>query len=196
MNSRIGAAQTVLFEAKYPIILPKDHWATLLLVNSYHRRYVHGNNETVFNEMRQRFRIACLRTVIKKVAKNCQHCRIYKAVAKNPMMAPLPEVRLTPFIRPFTNTGIDYFGPLFVKQDRSLVKRWVALFTCLSVRAVHLEIVHSLSTKSCIMAIRRFVARRGSPAAFYSDNGTNFVGANNILMEHIREQCAITFTNA
>ncbi|XP_058456530.1 uncharacterized protein LOC131433906 [Malaya genurostris] len=115
------------------------------------------------------------------------------------MMGPLPEVRLTPFIRPFSHTGVDYFGPILVKQGRSLAKRWIALFTCLTVRAVHLEIVHSLSTESCVMAIRRFVARRGAPATLYSDNGTNFTGAARVLAKQIRginEECADIFTNA
>ncbi|XP_058826497.1 uncharacterized protein LOC131686249 [Topomyia yanbarensis] len=199
MYSRIGAAPNAAYDTKYPIILPQLHRVTDLLINSYHIRYLHGNNETVFNEMRQRFRIPHLREAIKRATKNCQHCRIYKTMPRAPLMAPLPEVRLTPYIRPFTHTGVDYFGPILVKQGRSLVKRWVALFTCLTVRAVHLEIVHSLSTESCVMAIRRFVARKGAPATFYSDNGTNFTGAASLLVKQIRginEQCADTFTNS
>lgn len=114
------------------------------------------------------------------------------------MMAPLPTVRLTPHVRPFCYTGVDYFGPLLVKQGRSLAKRWVALFTCLTTRAVHLEIVHSLSTQSCVMAIRRFGSRRGFPTDFYSDYGTCFRGASRLLtdqIEAIHEDCAATFTN-
>ncbi|XP_058828395.1 uncharacterized protein LOC131688239 [Topomyia yanbarensis] len=199
MNSRIGAAPTTPFEAKYPIILPKDHRLTHLLVDSYHRRFMHINNDTVFNEIRQRFRIPQLRPVIKRVVKNCRRCMVKKAIPQPPMMAPLPEVRLTPHIRAFSYTGVDYFGPIMVKQNRSLVKRWVALFTCLTIRAVHLEVVHSLSTQSCVMAIRRFVSRRGAPAAFYSDNGTCFKGSSNLLSEQIQSihaNCAETFTNA
>ncbi|XP_062714717.1 uncharacterized protein LOC134291231 [Aedes albopictus] len=117
-------------------------------------------------------------------------------------MAPLPKVRLTPFIRPFTFVGVDYMGPFLVKIGRSSVKRWICLFTCLTIRAIHLELVHSLSTASCIMAFRRFVARRGAPSEVFSDNGTNFVGANRQLAEEkrkldkINEGCASTFTNA
>ncbi|XP_058456470.1 uncharacterized protein LOC131433879 [Malaya genurostris] len=114
-------------------------------------------------------------------------------------MSPLPAVRLTPHIRAFSYTGVDYFGPMQVKQGRCLVKRWVALFTCLTIRAVHLEIVHSLTTQSCVMAIRRFISRRGSPLVFYSDNGTCFKGASNMLSEQIQtlhKNCAASFTNA
>ncbi|XP_062556587.1 uncharacterized protein LOC134221413 [Armigeres subalbatus] len=156
MNSRISAAPTASFELKYPVILPKDHALTRLLVDSYHRRFFHMHNDTVFNEVRQRFRIPQLRSVIKRIARECQHCRIVKATPRPPMMAPLPAVRLTPHVRAFSYTGVDYFGPILAKQGRSLVKRWISLFTCLTTRAVHLEIVHSLSTQSCVMAIRRF----------------------------------------
>lgn len=97
------------------------------------------------------------------------------------------------FARPFTYTGLDFFGPLTVKIGRSTAKRWVAVFTCLTIRAVHVEVAHNLSTDSCIKCIRRFICRRGSPAEIYTDNGTNFQGAERLLKEQI-EQLAVTFT--
>ncbi|XP_065078605.1 uncharacterized protein LOC135701675 [Ochlerotatus camptorhynchus] len=202
MGSRIGAAPEASYTTKYPVILPKKHRVTALIIDSFHRCFLHGNNETVHNEMRQQYYISGLRNLIRKVSRECQLCKVRNAVPKPPMMAPLPSVRLTPFIRAFTYVGVDYFGPLEVKVGRSMVKRWVALFTCLTVRAVHLEVTHSLSSQSCIMAFRRFVARRGAPLEVYSDNGTNFVGANRQLSEEqqkilgINRECASTFTNA
>ncbi|XP_062542447.1 uncharacterized protein LOC134210417 [Armigeres subalbatus] len=199
MNSRLTAAKSIATDLKYPIILPRQHAATYLLVDNYHRRFLHGNGETVCNEMRQRFYIPGLRTVIRQVSKQCVICRVKKTIPQPPMMAQLPEVRVTGLVRPFTHTGVDYFGPIQVKLGRSLVKRWVALFTCLAIRAVHVELVQGLSTQSCILAIRRFVARRGSPKSFHSDNGTNFLGASNLLAKQIRdihEDCAVTFTNS
>ncbi|XP_055590122.1 uncharacterized protein LOC129742271 [Uranotaenia lowii] len=198
MDSRIGVAPHPLVENKYPIILPKNHHFTDLLIYHYHQRFFHRNNETVCNEIHQRYRIQNLRVSVRRVAKSCKLCQIRNARPRPPRMAPLPTARLTPYIKPFTHTGVDFFGPLMVKQGRSLVKRWVSLFTCLTIRAVHVEIVHSLSASSCILAIRRFIARRGSPSSFYSDNGTNFRGAYNILrhqIQNINEECAITFTN-
>ncbi|XP_055631971.1 uncharacterized protein LOC129771880 [Toxorhynchites rutilus septentrionalis] len=202
MGSRIGAAPQAPYAAKYPIILPKDHLITFLLTDSFHRRFLHANGETVFNEMRQLFYISNLRSLIRRVTKECQLCKVKKAQPMPPMMAPLPKIRLTPFIRPFTYVGVDYFGPLEVKVGRSIVKRWAVLFTCLTIRAVHMEVAHTLSSRSCIMAFRRFIARRGAPAEVYTDNGTNFVGASRQLNEEIQQQktiahdCATTFTNA
>ncbi|KAJ8043650.1 hypothetical protein HOLleu_10841 [Holothuria leucospilota] len=72
--------------------------------------------------------------------------------------------------------GVDNFGPMYVKQGRSQVRRYGCLFTCMSTRAVHIEISHSLDTDSFLNALRRFVARRGTPEVIFSNNGTNFVG--------------------
>ncbi|XP_062535052.1 uncharacterized protein LOC134204246 [Armigeres subalbatus] len=200
LRGRIGAATFAPTEAKYPAILPRQHIITLLITDWYHRRFRHANRETVVNEMRQRFEISKLRALVEKVAKNCMICRVKKAAPSPPAMAPLPAARLQPFVRPFSFVGVDYFGPVLVKVGRSHVKRWVALFTCLTIRAIHLEVVHSLSSESCIMAVRRFVARRGYPVEFYSDNGTCFQGASKELQkEEITKRnnaLATTFTTA
>lgn len=78
---------------------------------------------------------------------------------------------------PFTHTGVDYFGPIEVAVGRRREKRWVALFTCMTTRAVYLELAYSASGESCVAAIESLVARRGMPMNFYSDNGTCFVAA-------------------
>ena len=101
-------------------------------------------------------------------------------------MADLPDSRLGYQQRPFTNTGVDYFGPMLVRYVRKTVKRYGVLFTCLTTRAVHLEIAFSLDTDSCLTAIRRMMGRRGKPANIWSDNGTNFVGAEKKLREAIK----------
>ncbi|XP_055614916.1 uncharacterized protein LOC129761228 [Toxorhynchites rutilus septentrionalis] len=195
MDGRITAAPNVNESVKFPIILPRKYRLTYLLLDDYHRRFRHCNMETVVNEVGQHFHIPQLRVAVKQVAKSCQWCRTYKTEPCIPRMAPLPAARVTSFQRPFTNTGLDLFGPLLVKIGRSNTKRWIAVFTCLTIRAIHVEVVHSLSTRSCVEAIRRFVVRRGSPATIYSDNGTNFRGASRLLQEQI-EQLATTFTSS
>ena len=92
-------------------------------------------------------------------------------------MAPLPAYRVTTGACAFEHVGVDYFGPFYVKRGRAQVKRWGCLFTCLKIRAIHIEVAHTLETDSFLCAFFRFVARRGSPQELYSDNGTNFVGA-------------------
>ncbi|XP_055622908.1 uncharacterized protein LOC129766407 [Toxorhynchites rutilus septentrionalis] len=199
MDSRITNAQQFSTDFKFPIILPKGHYGTQLLVDWYHRQSKHINTETAVNEMRQKFYVSEMRSAFRKAKKVCQWCRIYKATPVVPRMAPLPPARTVTHIRPFSYVGVDYFGPVLIRQGRSEVKRWVALFTCLTIRAVHLEVVASMSTESCKMAFRRFIARRGAPAAIYSDRGTNFVGASRELeqeLQKIDQGLAATFTNA
>ncbi|XP_062712096.1 uncharacterized protein LOC134289727 [Aedes albopictus] len=198
-DSRIAAAKFATFDTRYPLILPKDHRVTDLVLQWYHQMYLHANGETIVNEVRQRFHIPQLRTKVRRVGKECKMCRIKKPVPTIPRMASLPAARLRPHVRSFSFVGIDYFGPIGVKVNRSVVKRWVALFTCMTTRAIHLEVVHSLSTQSCKLAIRRFIGRRGTPVEIRSDRGTNFVGTSNDLkkeMEQTNSELASTFTNA
>ena len=101
-------------------------------------------------------------------------------------MADLPEERFATE-PPFTYSGMDMFGPFYVKEGRKQIKRFVVLFTCLSSRAIHLESTASMATDSFIQALRRFLARRGSVREIISDNGKNFVGAENEFKRAYKE---------
>ncbi|XP_055612831.1 uncharacterized protein LOC129759412, partial [Uranotaenia lowii] len=187
-STRIGACEAVSMDAKHPIILPKDHRITWLIVQHYHVKFYHRNHQTVINEIRQRFRITPrLSSLYWKVRANCQLCKNLKAAPRPPRMSNLPATRLSAFTRPFSFVGVDYFGPMFVTVKRSTEKRWGVLITCLTIRAVHIEIAHSLSAESCIMALRNFMGRRGTPIQIFSDRGTNFIGANKELKLALRE---------
>ena len=96
-------------------------------------------------------------------------------------MADLPAARFQIHQPPFSHAGVDFFGPLLVKVKRSEAKRYVYLFTCMTTRAIHLELSQDMSSSSFINVLRRFVARRGSPKHIYSDNGSNFVETNKLL---------------
>ncbi|XP_066600009.1 uncharacterized protein [Prorops nasuta] len=82
----------------------------------------------------------------------------------------------------FEHTGVDYAGPFIVKlhhgRNAKSIKCYVAVFVCLSTRAVHLELVSRLDTEAFLAALSRFISRRGKPAVMYSDNGLNFQGAD------------------
>ncbi|XP_070073215.1 uncharacterized protein [Drosophila takahashii] len=135
--------------------------------------------------MRQRYWIKGLRALVREVAKDCPRCRIRNARPAPPEMGSLPQERLSPYTLPFTFTGVDYFGPIDVVVGRRREKRWGVLFTCLTTRAVHLEVAVSLSTDSFLCILKTFVARRGVPRRILSDNGKNFRGANGVLQHHI-----------
>ncbi|XP_077971894.1 uncharacterized protein LOC144426909 [Styela clava] len=100
-------------------------------------------------------------------------------------MSDLPVDRVTPDKPPFSYVALDCFGPFFIRQGRSDVKRYGVLFTCLTTRAVHVEIAQNLDMNSFIMALRRFVSRRGRVLEILSDNGSNFVAAEHELRQAI-----------
>ncbi|XP_037302986.1 uncharacterized protein LOC119193483, partial [Manduca sexta] len=181
LDSRISAATGVSAATKNPPIVDGEHRATKLWVEHVHTQLHHAGVESVVNYCRQHKWVIRLRPTVKAVVRSCFKCRQRAATPPQPITGDLPPCRLAHHHRPFTYTGLDYFGPLTVTVGRSSQKRYVALFTCLTVRAVHLEVVHSLSTQGAIMALRRMTARRGSPAEIWSDNGTNFHGAEKEL---------------
>ena len=171
------------YQAKHPAILPKKHDIVPLILLHLHQRLNHSGVEHILAELRQWYWIPKVRSALEKVAKSCHVCRKHNAKEDPPLMASLPQSRLQSFTPPFYNTGVDYFGPLLVKERRSTVKRYGCLFTCLVTRAVHLEVTHSLKTDSFVMVLRRMMARRGKPRNIYSDNETNFVGDEQELKE-------------
>ncbi|XP_037818591.1 uncharacterized protein LOC119608296 [Lucilia sericata] len=178
VSGRIDAASWLPLDARHPIILSPCHRFAQLFVAHVHNNMRHQNLEATIGEIRKRFWIPRLRKLLSKTTSNCNICKIRRAVPVAPFMGSLPSDRLTPYVRPFTYTGVDYFGPINVTVGRRHEKRWVALFTCLTIRAVHLEVAYDLSTDACILCIRNFINRRGTPLKIRSDNGKNFVGVN------------------
>ena len=103
-------------------------------------------------------------------------------------MRPLPIERIKPS-PPFFNVGVDYFGPYSIKgevQKRVKGKAYGAIFTCLSSRAVYVDLAKDSSTDSFLQVFRRFITIRGSPQKIFSDNGSNLVGASNELKQIVK----------
>jgi hypothetical protein len=182
---RLDHAGDIAVSTRNPVILDGNPKYVELMVQHHHRKANHQGVETVINQLRERFWILKCRRTVKKQFANCFVCKRRKAKPAQPMMGQLPDVRFAHHKKPFTNTGVDFFGPFFVTVGRRTEKRYGVLFTCLTIRAIHLEIAHDLSTSSCIMAIRRMVARRGAVRRMFSDNGTNLRGADRELREAV-----------
>ncbi|KMQ87298.1 hypothetical protein RF55_13452 [Lasius niger] len=104
-------------------------------------------------------------------------------------MGSLPKARVTA-ARPFQHSGVDYAGPFkilpIVGRGQRTFKAYVVLFVCLSTRAIHLELVNDYTSGAFLAALKRFSARRGLPLILYSDNGTNFKGAEHELVRAFR----------
>ena len=173
------------FEAKHQVLLSPAHPLSRSVVQDIHQRHFHVGREHTLALVRQQFWILRGKSFIRKIINECLHCKKISAKPTVPLMASLPKERLALCEPPFTNTGVDYFGPMNVKRGRVTEKRWRCIFTCLTTRAVHLELGGGLTTDSFIMALRRFRGRRGDPKTIRSDNGTNFVGADRELAESL-----------
>ncbi|XP_055923385.1 uncharacterized protein LOC129953880 [Eupeodes corollae] len=184
IQGRLDEALCLPYSARRPIILPQNHTVSRLIVESFHRRYHHQNVAVIINQIRQIFWMPRLKTILKDVQKECSICKIDRAAPKPPLMGQLPTDRVTPYVRPFTYTGVDLFGPLNVSIGRRREKRWVVIFTCLTIRAAHFEIAESLSTDAFIICLKNFINRRGSPVSIRCDNGTNFIGAQRELKKN------------
>lgn len=182
------------YEQKHQIILPTTHHLTMLIINDAHIRSEHGGIQLTMNIIRKKFWILHTRKAVKNILNKCICCfKFKKNNALNQIMASLPSQRLL-IARPFTNVGVDYAGPLMIKasmlRSNKMVKGYIALFICMSTKAVHIEVVSDLSTQAFLAAFNRFAARRGLPANIHSDNGTNFVGADRELRNIFKKMIA------
>ena len=168
-------------DVKHPAVLHERHRLTRLIIWHFHLKN-HSRAEALLADLRGAgYWPIHGRSTVKRIINSCFVCRRLFATPCMPFMAPLPADRVGGFNPPFTHTGLDYFGPIVVKSGRTNPKRWICLLTCMATRAVHLEVVHSMDTNSLLMAVQRFIDRRGKPALMRSDNGTNFVSGRKVL---------------
>nr|CAH7760091.1 unnamed protein product [Callosobruchus chinensis] len=174
------------FSFKHPAILAGKHHLSILLCQYEHKRLLHAGPQQTLYSLRQRYWITGGRNLARQTIRSCIKCFRCKPVGTSPIMGMLPKARVTP-APPFHTVGVDYAGPVMIKTkaDRGarLTKAYIAVFICFATKAIHLELVSNLTTEAFIGAFRRFTARRGKPAEVWSDNGSNFKGANAELRE-------------
>ncbi|XP_048262969.1 uncharacterized protein LOC125385367 [Bombus terrestris] len=185
---RVGGRLTnssIPFNQKHPIILPKAS-VTELIIDQEHRRNHHTGTQATLYAVRLRYWPIDGRSQVWRTIKRCVRCCRANPPPVEYLMGDLPEARITES-RPFTNVGIDYCGPFYIKErrdrNRRKIKIYAAIFVCLATKAVHIELVSDLTTDAFLAALRRFISRRGHCATILTDNGTNFVGANRELQE-------------
>ena len=172
---------------RHPAIIPKGAVCTQRLVEWHHSRVAHRGKHTTVSRIREEgWWIISAGKEVGSVVYKCVRCKWLRGKFIEQKMADLPISRTT-IEPPFTYCGVDLFGPVTIKEGRKEIKRYGVLFTCFSLRAVHIEVASSLETDSFIQALRRFVARRGAVREIRSDNGTNIVGAENELRRAMKE---------
>ena len=162
------------YDARHPIILPYRDHLTDLIISQHQQKTGLLGQEYVLSSLRHQYWVIKGRSAVGRVISGCFLCKKLRAVRGEQLMGDLRKEILMSEEPLFTHVGVDYFGPLYVRQGRSNVKRYGCLFTCLAVRVVHIEVVHPLDTDGFINALRRFVSLRGFPTTIFSDHGTNF----------------------
>ncbi|KAH3817028.1 hypothetical protein DPMN_118554 [Dreissena polymorpha] len=169
-------------EEKHPIILPRNHHVTKLLIRHCHESVYHQGRLFTEGAIRQSgYWILGGKRILSSLIFNCVTCRKFRGKFETQKMSDLPTDR-TEQTYAFSYVGVDIFGPWQVvsrktRSSQACSKRWAVLFTFLTIRAVHIEVVDEMPSSAFINALRRFIAIRGPVKVFRSDCGTNFVGA-------------------
>ncbi|XP_057700851.1 uncharacterized protein LOC130921225 [Corythoichthys intestinalis] len=181
VGGRLKKAQLSAEETN-PILVPGKHHLAQLIIRHFHEKLCHQGRHFTEGAVRAGgFWIVGGKRAVSSVIFKCITCRKLRGRQPEQIMAELPEDRLSTD-PPFTNVGLDVFGPwsVTVRKTRGAnadAKRWAVIFTCMSTRAIHIEVIESMDTSSFINALRRFFAIRGGAKLLRSDCGTNFVSA-------------------
>ena len=172
---------------EYPIYLPDSHPFTAKVVFQAHMATIHGGIGITMTKVRERYWVPRLRRLIKKIMRACHGCKRFHAKAyQDPPPGSLPTTR-TQGTTPFQVLGVDFAGPIrYSLKSKKEAKAYLALYACSLTRAVHLDLVKSLTAPEFIISLKRFIARRGRPELIYSDNAATFQAAAKWVKE-VRE---------
>ncbi|KAL0838847.1 hypothetical protein ABMA28_016875 [Loxostege sticticalis] len=181
------------YEQKHQIILHKESKVTELIIRSEHQRLFHAGPKLLLSILNQKYWLINAMRQIKKITHKCLVCFRMKAESAKQLMGSLPQQRVTA-CKPFLKVGVDFAGPLPVKNSRIRrsveTKGYICVFVCFVTKAVHLELSSDLTTDSYLACFKRLIARRGLPSEVFADNGTNFRGAANQLADLYRLHAA------
>lgn len=174
------------YDKKYPFLLPKGHKLTALVLEYYHKVFFHCGPQQLLATVREKYWPIGGKNQCKLIIRRCITCARAKPLIQQPLMSDLPQERVS-ISHPFTNVGVDYAGPILIKEKKirntKYLKSYICIFVCLTTRAVHIDLVTDLTAISFVKVLKRFVARRGKPSIIWSDNAKNFSGA----ASHLRE---------
>ena len=186
---RVGgriSKSTFGYDKIHPILIPKKGVFSKLLFEQYHRDLCHAGPQMLLYTIREKFWPLGGRDIARRTVFECVRCFRAKPRFQNPLMGELPNYRITVSL-PFTNVGVDYAGPYFLRDRKGrgakYFKGYICLFICLATKAVHIEVVSDLTTEAFLACLHRFTSRRGIPSMIMSDNGRTFVGAARELNE-------------
>ncbi|KAI2646413.1 Pro-Pol polyprotein [Labeo rohita] len=178
---------TLCDSLKHPIVIPKEHHVTKLIIAHHHEKIQHQGKGLTANAIRSSgYWIPSMSRAVSSCIRQCVVCRRLRRLPEGQRMSDLPEERMEPS-PPFTYCGMDCFGPFVTTEGRKQYKRYGLLFTCFCSRAIHLEMLEDMSTDAFINSLRCFIAIRGAVRQIQCDQGTNFIGAKNEFKAALQE---------
>lgn len=183
LRTRLNLSIDFSHDETHPVVLPNHCSFSRLVVSHTHRLSFHPGVDRTCSIIREKYFIINQRRMVKKMVKNCTVCQRVRRRPVNITPGQVPSFRYDVYEPPFTNTGIDIFGPL--KASTIDEEHYGVIFCCATSRLVHIELIPNMKTESVFEAMRRFVGRRGLPRMFYSDNGVQFVKLKRELGEFI-----------
>ena len=146
-------------EANHQIIIPHNDPVIEKLIMHLHVKACHAGPETTLAILRQRFWLKQGRREVKRVLRNSLTCKGWLAHPVQQKMAPLSTERVQ-MATPFTNIDLDFTGPLYLKAKGSskptMSKAYVCIFICEDTRAVHLELLNSMTTEDFLQALSAY----------------------------------------
>lgn len=169
-------------------MLPAKCTVTRLIFEYEHKRLIHIGPRGLLANIHLRYWPIRGRIIANQTVRRCIICFRSSPSLIAPFMAPLPREKVN-IERPFAKTGVYFCGPILIHSGiRKVVsiKCYIAVFVCFVTRAVHLELVSGLTTEAFLAFLMRFLSPRGYCSHIYSDNGTNFVGANKVLHSYFQ----------
>jgi len=171
----------IVKERKSPILLPNNSELVHKIVLGIHQRNLCCSASQTLGILRNKFWLIGGLSKTRKIANKCLRCLKFRLSNVQPVMGPLPKFRVECSF-PYQFVGMDFCGPFKVKKDDSKFEfNYILLFTCMTHRGVHLEVTQNLTTEETILAITRFLARKGKPSLIFSDNGTQLVKARQLV---------------
>lgn len=184
VGGRLQAAN-ISSEQKHPILLPKDHFVTRLIMEELHMKNKHAGPQALLAITRQRYWPEAGKKLASKVVRNCVLCVRSRPVLMEQIMGKLPADRVN-VSRVFNTVALDFAGPIEIHhklRGKRVTKAYICIFVCFTTKAVHIEPAADLTIDGFINCLKRFIARRGAPKKIYCDNATNFRGTHNQLKE-------------
>jgi hypothetical protein len=188
-HSRLAKVDFLPYNTRFPIILSSETDFVKLLIQSAHREQEHGvGANAVKAKLKEAYHIIGLEPYLRTLRSQCRSCIRKRAKTFEQRIANLPSYHFEEPLRAFIKTGLDFAGPYEIKIGRAKArpKYYILLFTCLQTRAVHLEVTPAMDTNAVVLAFDRFIAYRGCPTDFLSDNWKTFVSKDKELENWVR----------